>query len=67
MKNEEWGIEYRAGRALLTLRLESVTKTLAVHLILGLIFISGISIFIYYKYPQRKKNKAKCDVKAKAH
>lgn len=55
MKNEEWGIEYRAGRALLTLRLESVTKTLAVHLILGLIFISGISIFIYYKYPQRKK------------
>ena len=28
MKNEKWGIEYRAGRALLTLRLESVTKTL---------------------------------------
>jgi len=55
MKNEKWGVEYRAGRALLTLRLESVTKTLAVHLILGLIFISGISIFIYYKYPQRKK------------
>ena len=67
MKNEKWGIEYRAGRALLTLGLESVTKTLAVHLILGLLFISGILIFIYYKYPQRKKNKIKCDVKAKAH
>ncbi len=67
MKNEKWGIEYQAGRGLLTLRLESVTKTLVVHLILGLIFILGVSIFIYYKYPQRKMNKARCDVKVKAH
>ena len=64
MKNEKWGIEYRVGGGILRLRLESVTKALAVHLILGLLLISGVSVFIYYKYRRRRNNKAKCDVKA---
>ena len=66
MKNEKWGIEYRAGRGLITLRLESVTKALVAHLIIGLLLISGVSIFIYYKYSKRKKNEARCDAKAEA-
>jgi hypothetical protein len=55
MKNERWGIEYQAGRGLSTVRLETVTKTLMVYLILGMLFISGISILLYYKYRIRKK------------
>jgi hypothetical protein len=57
MKNEKWGIEYRAGRGLLTLRLESITKALITHLILGLIVILGFSLFIYSKVTKRKKVK----------
>jgi len=56
MKNERWGIEYRAGRGLSTVRLETVTKTLMVYLIFGMVLISGISILLYYKYRIRKKS-----------
>lgn len=56
MKNERWGIEYRAGRGLWTVRLETVTKTLMVYLIFGMVLISGISILLYYKYRIRKKS-----------
>jgi hypothetical protein len=56
MKNERWGIEYQTGRGLSTVRLETVTKTLMVYLIFGMVLISGISILLYYKYRIRKKS-----------
>jgi hypothetical protein len=55
MKNEKWGIEYRAGRGLLTLRLESITRALVVHLIFGLAIVLGISLFVYSKVTKRRK------------